>query len=115
MADRHHKVDFFELNVTDMDAAKAFYTKAFGWQYQDYGPEYADIQGAGLSGGLALVGTAPVRGGALVILYSDDLDASERAVVEAGGRITTRHEFPGGRRFQFLDPAGNELAIWTKA
>lgn len=115
MAERHHKVDFFEIAVTDMDAAKAFYTKAFGWKYKDYGAEYADIEGAGVSGGLALATTAAVRGGALIIVYSDDLAASEEAVVEAGGRITSRHEFPGGRRFQFLDPAGNELAVWTKA
>jgi uncharacterized protein len=115
MAEKHHKVDFFELRVSDMNAAKAFYTKAFGWTYQDYGPEYADIQGAGLSGGLAFATTAASRGGALIILYSDDLAASEQTIIDAGGLITSRHEFPGGRRFQFSDPAGNELAVWTKA
>jgi len=114
MASNHHKVDFFELAVSDIAAAKAFYTKIFGWTYEDYGPEYADIRGAGLSGGLALSKTAPVRGGALIIFYSDDLAASEQAILEAGGTVTDRHEFPGGRRFHFRDPAGNELAIWTK-
>jgi hypothetical protein len=111
----HHHVDFFELPVVDLPAAKAFYAAAFGWTFVDYGPEYADVQGAGLSGGLRKVDAAPPRGGAMVILYSDDLAASERAVTAAGATITERHEFPGGRRFQFLDPSGNELAVWTKA
>lgn len=115
MSDKHHRVDFFELPTTDIPAAKAFYAAAFGWSFVDYGDEYADIQGAGLAGGLARTTTAPTRGGAMVILYSDDLEASEKQVVAAGATITTRHEFPGGRRFQFLDPSGNEVAIWTKA
>lgn len=115
MSGKHHKVDFFELPTTDIAAAKAFYGTAFGWTFVDYGEEYADIQGAGLSGGLARTDTPPPRGGAMVILYSDDLARSEQQVVAAGATITAHHEFPGGRRFQFLDPSGNEIAIWTKA
>jgi predicted enzyme related to lactoylglutathione lyase len=111
----HHHLDFVELPVTDVAAAKAFYAKAFGWSFVDYGPDYADLQGAGLSGGLKKVDARPPRGGALVILYSTDLAASERAVTQAGAQVVERHEFPGGRRFHFLDPAGNELAVWTKA
>lgn len=115
MENRHHRVDFFELPATDIEVAKAFYAKAFGWSFVDYGPEYADVRGAGLSGGLRKVDAAPPRGGALVILYSTDLAASEAAVTGAGATITERHEFPGGRRFHFIDPVGNELAIWTSA
>jgi predicted enzyme related to lactoylglutathione lyase len=111
----HHRIDFIELPATDLARAKAFYARAFGWSFVDYGDAYADIQGAGISGGLRKVEAAPPRGGSLVILYSDDLEASERAVTDAGGSVVERHEFPGGRRFQFLDPVGNELAIWTKA
>ena len=111
----HHSVDFFEIPVLDMAGAKAFYAAAFGWSYEDYGPEYADIRGAGLSGGLRLVTAPPTGGGPLVIIYSDDLAASERAVRAAGATITERHEFPGGRRFHFVDPGGCELAVWTKA
>jgi hypothetical protein len=111
----HHRVDFFEIPALDLAASKAFYAAAFGFTFVDYGPDYADVQGAGLSGGLRKVDAAPPRGGTMIILYSDDLGASERAVTAAGAAVLERHEFPGGRRFHFLDPAGNELAIWTKA
>ena len=69
---------------------------------------------SGLEGGFRKADVPSPRGGALVILYSDDLDAAETAVQAAGGTIVERHEFPGGRRFHFTDPSGNELAVWTK-
>lgn len=115
MSRQHHKVDFFELPTTDLPRAKAFYGAVFGWAFEDWGPDYADVQQAGLAGGLRKVDAAPPRGGSLVIVYSDDLDATEAAVRAAGGEITEHHEFPGGRRFHFLDPSGNELAVWTSA
>ncbi len=98
-----------------MAGAKAFYAAAFGWSFKDWGDSYADIQGAGLAGGLRLVAVTPTTGGGpLLILYSEDLAASERAVTAAGATITERHEFPGGKRFHFVDPSGCELAVWTK-
>lgn len=112
---RHHAVDFFEIPVVEMAGAKAFFAAAFGWSFQDYGSDYADIQGAGLAGGLRLVHENPPRGGTLVILYSDDLAQSERAVTAAGATIVARHDFPGGRRFHFVAPGGCELAVWTDA
>jgi uncharacterized protein len=112
---RHHTVDFFEIPVLEMAGVKAFYSAAFGWSFTDWGAEYADIEGAGLAGGLRLVTEAPQSaGGPLVIIYSDDLAASERAVTAAGATVTARHEFPGGKRFHFVDPTGCELAVWTK-
>lgn len=110
----HHHFDFVELPVTDVAQAKAFYAAAFGWSFVDFGPDYADIQGAGLSGGLRKVDARPTNGGTLAIVYSSDLAHSERAVTAAGAKVTERHEFPGGKRFHFLDPSGNELAVWTK-
>ncbi len=83
----HHTIDYIELNVSDLDASKAFYEQAFGWQFNDYGPEYAGIRnrsGDGEVGGLG-VGRPPGPGGSLVILYSDDLEASVAAVEAAGG------------------------------
>jgi predicted enzyme related to lactoylglutathione lyase len=110
----HHAIDYVELAVTDLDAAKDFYAAAFGWSLVDYGPDYAGIQGAGREmGGLRRDDT--VRpGGPLVILFSDDLEASAEAVSAAGGTILQPiYAFPGGRRFHFADPAGNELAVWS--
>ena len=100
-----------------MTTMKAFYSEVFGWSYQDYGPQYAEIKGAGIEGGLDANAGArgPSNQGALVIFLSEDLDASLAAIVKASGRVTVPiFEFPGGRRFHFTDPCGNELAIWTK-
>ena len=110
----HHTVDFFEIPVLELAGSKAFYAAAFGWTFRDWGNDYADIQGAGLAGGLRRVSAPPVTGGPLVILYSNDLEASERAVSAAGATIVAHHEFPGGKRFHFVDPSGCELAVWTR-
>ena len=116
MTHTHHAIDYIEINVTDLAAAKEFYAAAFGWAFNDYGPDYAGIRspdGEGEVGGLN-PGREPKPGGPLVLLYSDDLDATVTAVDSAGGRIVEApYEFPGGRRFHFADPAGNELGVWA--
>lgn len=111
---RHHKIDYIELPATDMAASTAFYRAAFGWEFEDWGPNYQAFKDAGLDGGLRKEDAAPPVGGTLMILLSEDLAASEAAIVAAGGKITARHDFPGGSRIHTLDPAGNEIAIWTK-
>lgn len=110
----HHAMDYIEFRVRDLAAAKQFYTAAFGWQFTDYGPEYSGIQGAGGEVG-GMHQTDDVRpGGPLVVLYSDDLEASRQAVIDAGGTIAKDiFSFPGGRRFEFTDPSGNELGVWA--
>jgi predicted enzyme related to lactoylglutathione lyase len=114
---RHHAFDYVELAAPDITAAKSFYSDAFGWTFTDYGPEYTGINrpgGAGEMGGLNPVRPAGA-GLPLVILYSDDLDATYAAVRAAGGTIDEEpFEFPGGRRFHFSDPAGNALAVWQQ-
>lgn len=115
MTEHHHAISYVEINVVDLEAAKAFYERAFGWRFHDYGPTYAGIRapdGDGELGGLNA--TAPAsRGGPLVLLYSDDLDATLAAVREAGGEVTQGpYEYPGGRRFHFTDPSGNELGVY---
>jgi predicted enzyme related to lactoylglutathione lyase len=109
----HHAIDYFELAAADLDANKAFYSTAFGWALNDYGPDYAGIQGQDKElGGLTRGEPSPP----LVILYSNDIEASVEAVTAAGGTITRPlYGFPGGRRFHFADPAGNELAVWSEA
>ena len=111
----HHTIDYVEFTVRDLAAAKRFYTTAFGWQFNDYGPEYAGIKGAsGEVGGLHQSHEART-GGPLVILYSKDLEQSVAAVRSAGGSIVREpFAFPGGRRFQFTDVSGNELGVWSE-
>lgn len=112
----HHTIDYVEIAAADLAASKAFYAAAFGWTFNDYGPGYAGIRtvdGEGEVGGLSAAST-PSRGGPLVLLYSDTLDATAAAVEAAGGAVTAGpYAFPGGRRFHFTDPSGNELGVWS--
>jgi uncharacterized protein len=114
----HHAIDYVELTVPDLEQAKRFYADAFGWQFNGYGPAYAGIRsssGGGEVGGLARGEEPAAPGGPLVLLFSDDLDATVGAVKAAGGQVTRDpYEFPGGRRFHFRDPAGNELGVWAE-
>jgi len=109
------KINYVEFPVTDITASKTFYTEAFGWTYTDYGPTYASFDNAGIDGGFdAESGKKPSTDGALVVMYAKDLEACLERVKKAGGEVTKPiFDFPGGRRFQFLDPNGNELAVWS--
>jgi hypothetical protein len=111
---RDRRIDYIEFPVTDVAAAKRFYGQAFGWTFEDYGPDYASFRDGRLDGGFrkeAVVTT----GGPLVVLYARDLAAVEKAIGSAGGRIVRpTFSFPGGRRFHFTDPSGNELAVWSE-
>lgn len=114
----HHSLDYVELVVTDLASSKRFFADAFGWSFNDYGPGYAGIlspRGDGNeAGGLMLADEARPVGGPLVLLYSDDLDATKVAIEKAGGTILQEpYEFPGGRRLHFADPTGNELGVWS--
>ncbi len=106
-------IHFIEIPAPDLAAAKQFYGEVFGWTFQDYGGNYVDFHGAGIEGGFDPRGT-PARQGALIVLLAADLDAAEAKVTAAGAPIVARHSFPGGRRFHFVDPNGQELAIWQK-
>lgn len=107
------KLDYLELPATGgtLDSVKAFYSAAFQWSFTDYGPTYSAFS-EGLDGGFqADVAEAPAK--PLPVLYSEDLDRTLEAVEAAGGKILRPvYPFPGGRRFHFADPAGNELAVW---
>ncbi len=112
----HEKINYIELPSRNLQAAKKFYSSAFGWSFLDYGPEYSAIQEGGLDGGFYksdLKGTT-ASGSVLVVLFSEDLEATQRKVEASGGQIIKDiFEFPGGRRFHFTDPCGNELAVWS--
>ncbi|MCE7973618.1 MAG: VOC family protein [Leptolyngbya sp. PLA1] len=110
----HARTDYLELSVRDAARSKEFYAAAFGWTFQDYGPGYIGFNdGTGESGGMRVEAEpAPP----LAVLYAEDLDAVKARVVAAGGTLAGPEiEFPGGRRFHFRDPSGNELAVWTRA
>ena len=107
------KLDYIEMPATGgtLDSVKSFYSAAFSWSFTDYGPAYSAFS-EGLDGGFH---TDPVEGllQPLPVLYSEDLEATLAAVEGAGGVIVKPiFAFPGGRRFHFKDPAGNELAVW---
>ena len=107
------KIDYVELPGGQMPATKAFYGTAFGWTFTDYGPDYAAFS-EGVDGGFQADQDEAVEK-SLVILYAHDLEAMAAKVVAAGGVITRAiFSFPGGRRFHFTDPAGNELAVWSE-
>ncbi len=112
-ADHDRRVDYIEFPATDLTRIKGFYGDVFGWEFTDYGPDYTSFSDGRLSGGFHT--SLPVTsGGPLVVLYSTDLSAMESRVAENGGTIVRpAFDFPGGRRFHFTDPSGNELAVWS--
>jgi uncharacterized protein len=112
--ENNNRIDYIEFPATDIAATKQFYTAAFGWIFTDYGPDYVSFEDGRLSGGFAKVKSISGNG-VFVVLYSADLKKTEAVVVKNGGRITKPpFEFPGGRRFHFTDPNGNELAVWSE-
>jgi predicted enzyme related to lactoylglutathione lyase len=108
------KLDYLEMPGGDLAASKAFYATVFGWRFTDYGPDYAAYD-EGLEGGLYAGARSSPNGGpaALPVLFAVDLETTLAKVEAAGAEITRPiFAFPGGRRFHFRDPAGNELAVW---
>jgi predicted enzyme related to lactoylglutathione lyase len=110
------RIDYVELpSVTAHELTRAFYSKAFGWSFTDYGPDYAATSGGTVDVGLngqpdeALAAPLPV-------VRVDDIEAALGKVVAAGGLIARPiFAFPGGRRFHFIDPSGSELAVWQSS
>lgn len=104
-------IDYIEIASPRLEESQAFMARAFGWEFVEYGPDYRDIQGAGIGGGVERAAQrAP-----LVVLKSDDLEAALQRIRDAGATITKEiFDFPGGRRFQFLEPGGTEMAVWSE-
>lgn len=110
----NNHINYVEFKAIDLEQIKQFYNAAFGWQFTDYGPGYVAFSESGLDGGFEKTNEEIVNG-ALVVLYHKNLEAIRDKVLEAGGRLSKDiFSFPGGRRFQFLDPSGNELAVWSE-
>ena len=116
-AEQNNQISYIEFLTKDISKTKEFYSKAFGWSFKDWGPDYISFSGVGVNGGFQMSQTAGdgVTHGPLVVLYAKDLKAAEDAVVAAGGKITTSpFAFPGGKRFHFSDGLGNQLAVWSE-
>jgi uncharacterized protein len=108
------KIDYVEFSTRDLTASKGFFAAAFGWGFVDYGPDYQAFADAGIDGGIDGTGQGPV-GTALVILKAADLEAALARVLAAGGVVTRPiFSFPGGRRFQFREPGGAEMGVWSE-
>jgi predicted enzyme related to lactoylglutathione lyase len=109
----HRRVDYIEFPATDIAATKAFYERVFGWKFTDYGPDYTSFEDGRLAGGFWKK-DAVTAGGPLVVIYAAGLEAMQAKVAVAGGTVVKEiFSFPGGRRFHFADPSGNELAVWS--
>lgn len=114
----HHALSYIEFGVTDLAATRTFYEAAFGWQFNDYGPAYSGIRSADGDGEIGGLNPSadPSGSGPLVLLFSEDLEASVAAVTDAGGVVVAGpYDFPGGRRFEFTDPSGNRLGVFSDA
>ncbi len=112
----HHKINYIELPAYDLSATQAFFETVFDWTFEAYGPEYLAFSDGVLDGGFyqSPLASKADTGAALVVFYSANLEASEAAVRAAGGLVNTSiFEFPGGRRFHFLEPSGNQFAVWS--
>ncbi len=113
---RHEKINYIELPSRDLAKTKAFFTEAFGWEFEDYGEEYTAFTDQGLDGGFfkADQSSSTRNGAALVIFYSEGLEGTLSTIASAGGKIVQDiFPFPGGRRFHFTEPCGNEFAVWS--
>lgn len=108
------KINYIELKSSNLKETKTFYSKLFGWEFTDYGENYTAFSGAGIEGGFEYT-TDPIVNGVLIVLAHNDLESILSNIQNNGSKITVPiFSFPGGRRFQFLDPSGNELAVWCE-
>ncbi|RIV72336.1 VOC family protein [Flagellimonas aequoris] len=109
----NNRINYIEFKANDLAKIKEFYGQAFGWTFTDYGPDYIAFSDSGLDGGFEYT-NEKISNGALVVLYHESLEGIQEKVMKSGGTIVKEiFSFPGGRRFHFTDPSGNELAIWS--
>lgn len=112
----HEKMNYIEFPAKDIEATKTFFSAIFSWSFVDYGPEYTAFSNAGLDGGFfkSDLTVSTKNGSALIVFYSKELEKTLAKIENSGGSIIkTIFSFPGGRRFHFADPNGNEYAVWS--
>ena len=112
----HEKINYIEFPAKDIEATKIFFSTVFNWSFQDYGPEYTAFSNAGIDGGFfkSDLSVSTDNGSALIVFYSNELEKTQSKIEKAGGSVLQAvFSFPGGRRFHFSDPNGNEFAVWS--
>ncbi len=112
----HEKINYVEIPAKNIQATKDFFAAVFGWVFQDYGPDYTAFSNQGLDGGFfkAELHSSTSNGAALIVFYSTGLEATQEKIENANGSIVKPiFSFPGGRRFHFTEPSGNEFAVWS--
>jgi len=112
----HEKINYVELPAVDIPATKEFFSQAFGWTFEDFGPEYTAFANQGLDGGFFKSNQQSIsdQGAALIVFYSRNLEGTRDKIEKSGGKIVKPiFAFPGGRRFHFTEPSGNEFAVWS--
>lgn len=113
----HEKINYIELPAKNIEKTKKFFTAVFGWSFTDYGPEYTAFSNAGIEGGFfrSELFASTEKGSVLIVFYSNNLDQTQGKIEDAGGKIIKpTYSFPGGHRFHFTDPGGNEFAVWSE-
>ena len=109
------RIDYIEFPLADIAKTKSFYGEVFGWKFTDYGADYTSFEDGRLAGGFSKERQV-IQGGPLIVIYARDLSATQMTVRSAGGKISKEtFSFPGGRRFHFTDPNGNELTVWSES
>ncbi|MCW8900080.1 MAG: VOC family protein [Gammaproteobacteria bacterium] len=113
---KHEKINYVEFPAKDIQATKQFFSQVFSWSFQDFGPEYTAFSNQGIDGGFyhSALSSSTKNGAALIVFYSHDLHATQTKIEKARGIITKPiFSFPGGQRFHFTEPSGNEFAVWS--
>ncbi|HKI54273.1 MAG TPA: VOC family protein [Anaerolineales bacterium] len=113
----HNQINYIEMPAKDILGTKKFFRDVFGWEFVDYGPDYISFNNEGVDGGFfkSDLTASTITGSVLVVLYSSELENTQSKVIASGGTIIKPiYEFPGGRRFHFTDPNGNEFAVWSE-
>ena len=113
----HEKINYVEFPANNIEATKDFFSSAFGWSFVDYGPDYTAFSNAGLDGGFfkSSLNASTNNGAALIVLYSNNLKLTQEKIEKLNGIIIKpTYSFPGGHRFHFTDPNGNEFAVWSE-
>jgi len=112
----HEKINYVELPAVNIQKTKAFFTQVFGWEFEDFGPQYSAFSAQGIDGGFyeSDLYSSTTNGAALIVFYSENLEGTLEKIKVADGTIVKDiFEFPGGRRFHFSEPSGNEFAVWS--